>query len=134
MRVLLDTGPLVALLNRRDAAHRWSVEQATRLKPPFFSCEAVIAEAHFLLSGVPLGPERLTDLIASGRLDLSFSFWAHHARVGELMGQYSNVPMSFTDACLVAMAEEADSRIFTSDGDFHLYRRHGREALQLIIP
>ena len=34
MRVVLDTGPLVTLLNRRDAYHRWSVEQATGLQPP----------------------------------------------------------------------------------------------------
>jgi len=134
MRVLLDTGPLVALLNRRDAAHRWSVEEAAKLKPPFFSCEAVITEAHFLLRGVPLGRERLIELIALGRFDLSFSFWQHQGRVGELMEQYSNVPMSFADACLVAMAEESDGRIFTLDADFHIYRRHGQEALQLIIP
>ncbi len=134
MRILLDTGPLVALLNRRDAFHDWSVEQAGRLEPPFFSCEAVVAEAHFLLAGVHRGTERLIDLIGTGRIDLSFSFADFASRVGDLMLSYADVPMSFADACLVCMAEQQESAVFTLDGDFRIYRKHRREALRLLIP
>jgi len=134
MRVILDTGPLVALLNRRDTFHAWSVEQAGRLAPPFDSCEAVVAEAHFLLDKAHEGKNRLIDLLNSGRIGLSFSVADHHHRVGELMLRYSDVPMSFTDACLVCMAEHQKSTIFTLDSDFTIYRKHQKEPLRLIRP
>ena len=124
----------MAMLNRRDSFHDWSVEQARNLSPPFFTCEAVIAEAHFLLSKTHQGMDRLIDLIATGRLDLSFSLADNHSRVGELMRMYANVPMSFADACLVIMAEEMGSAIFTLDSDFRIYRKNRNKRLRLIIP
>jgi predicted nucleic acid-binding protein len=134
MRIVLDTGPLVALLNRRDAFHGWSVEHAGRLLPPFFTCEAVLAEAHFLLAGVHQGNSRLIDLTASGRLDLTFSFAPQHDRVGALMRTYATIPMSFADACLVCMAEQEKSIVFTLDSDFRIYRKHRKEPLDLLMP
>ena len=134
MRILLDTGPLVALLNRRDAFHRWSVEQAGQLTPPFFSCEAVLAEAHFLLANVHMGRERLLDLTAADRIDWSFSFAKNAARVGALMRAYADVPMAFADACLVCMAEQEEGTVFTLDSDFRIYRKNRTEALHLLMP
>lgn len=122
------------MLNRRDAFHRWSVAEAAKLKPPFYSCEAVITEAHFLLRGVPLGTERLLEFVESGHLDLSFSYIAHHDRISALMRSYMNVPMSFADACLVSLNEERAGKVFTLDTDFQIYRKHGRAKLDLIIP
>jgi len=51
--VLLDTGPLVALLDRRDRYHGWAKEQAARLPPVFEACEPVVTEACFLLRTLP---------------------------------------------------------------------------------
>ena len=134
MRIILDTGPLVALLNRKDALHAWSVEQAGRMAPPFHSCEAVVAEAHYLLRTVHDGKTRLIDLLNSGRIGLGFSVADHHYRVGELMLGYANIPMSFADACLVCMAEQQKSTIFTLDSDFNIYRKHRKDPLQLLTP
>lgn len=134
MSTILDTGPLVALLNRRDSFHRWSISESAKLEPPFFTCEAVITEAHFLLRGVPLGRERLIELLDTGHLDLSYSLAENLRRVGELMLRFKNVPMSFADACLVSLNERREGSIFTLDTDFHIYRKHDREVLDLIIP
>ena len=134
MKVLIDTGPLVALINRRDAFHSWSLSQADQLKPPFFTCEAVISEAHFLLGGIPMGCERLIRLVNSGHLDLSYSYAEHADRVGELMIQYKNIPMSFADACLVSMTELQAGRVFTVDNDFRIYRRNGNKAIDVLLP
>jgi len=49
MTVLLDTGPWVALLSRKDTHHQWAVEQFRQLLPPLLSCEAVVAETCFWL-------------------------------------------------------------------------------------
>jgi len=56
-------------------------------------------------------------------------------RVMELMERYANVPMSFADACLVALAESTpDARVFTLDRDFLIYRQHDDKPLTLLAP
>ncbi|MEH1968073.1 hypothetical protein [Nostoc sp.] len=47
--VLLDTGPLVALVNRREQFHKWVTNQFGQIEPPLLTCEAVVTEACFLL-------------------------------------------------------------------------------------
>lgn len=134
MHVLLDTGPLVALLNKRDAYHTWSVENAAKLAPPFYTCEAVLAEAHFLLSGTSQGQRRLIELLASGKIELTTFVKDELDRIGRLMITYANVPMDFADACLVCMAEQVDGTVFTLDGDFRIYRKNRTQQLKLLIP
>ena len=60
--VLLDTGPLVALLNRRDRYHRWTTEQWADLEPPVLTCEPVLTEACFLLRELSGGPDAVRSL------------------------------------------------------------------------
>ena len=134
MRILLDTGPLVALLNRRDSFHAWSVEQAGTLAPPFYTCEAVLAEAHFLLGGINQGNRRLIDLLESGKIVCTSVAADHLDRVGELMLTYANVPMSFADACLVCLSEQHEGTVFTLDRDFRIYRKNQKDVLKLLIP
>jgi uncharacterized protein len=134
MKILLDTGPLVALLNQRDSYHTWSVENAGKLKPPFYTCEAVLAEAHFLLGGTGQGRQQLIRLLDSGRIVLSNIVKENLGRVGELMDVYSNVPMGFADSCLTCMAEHSGGTVFTLDSDFHIYRINKNKAISLIIP
>lgn len=134
MRIIVDTGPVVALLNSRDSRHAWCVEQAGLAAPPFYTCEAVLTEAHFLLAGLHQGTRRLVDLVGSGRIRLTTEVAGHMRRVGELMLRYHDVPMSFADACLVCMAEVEDSAVFTLDRDFSVYRRGRSDPLRLIMP
>lgn len=135
MTTLLDTGPLVAILNARDAHHDWAVERAGQLDAPFLTCEAVLSECHFLLEGPPNGQSRLLELTASDRIDIPFSYADHAGRVNHLMRTYSDLPMSFADACLVCMSERyEDSRVFTVDGDFRVYRKHGDEPIPTLMP
>ena len=119
MSTLIDTGPLVALINRRDVYHAWTVEQAGRLGRPSHTCEAVLTEAYFLVQRMYMGVELLHQLIESGQLGFPFSRAEHQGRVLALMRRYENVPMSFADACLVCMAElDEDASVFTTDRDF----------------
>lgn len=134
MPILLDTGPLVALLNRRDAFHAWTVEKAGSLAPPFLSCEAVLAEAHFLLRGTKQGRRRLIQLLDSRRIELTNHIAENLDRVGELMNAHGNVPMDFADACLVCLSEQTGGSIFTLDSDFRIYRKHQDQAIELIMP
>jgi uncharacterized protein len=41
--VIVDTGPLVALLNRRERNHSWVEKVMDSIEPPLFSCDAVLS-------------------------------------------------------------------------------------------
>ena len=133
--VLVDTGPLVAFLSAADAYHEWVREQWEQLSPPMLTCEAVITEAAFLLQRQRKSRAALFELIRRGVVRMDFALMEELTAVAALVGRYGNIPMSLADACLVRMSELwADSRIFTLDEDFRLYRRHGRQAIPLIAP
>ena len=55
--------------------------------------------------------------------------------VSQLMARSASVPMALADACLVRMSElHDDAVVFTVDGDFGIYRRHGRRVIKTISP
>lgn len=70
--VIVDTGILVAYLNREEKDHAWAKEQLDEISPPLLSCEAVIAESCFLLRKVEHGVARLLDLLQPGRFFFLF--------------------------------------------------------------
>jgi predicted nucleic acid-binding protein len=49
-RAIVDTGPLVALLDRAEQYHGWAAEQVKQLDPPMLVCEPVLVETMFLLT------------------------------------------------------------------------------------
>lgn len=133
--VLLDTGPLVASLNRRDRFHEWTKDQLAQIRPPLLTCEAVLAEACFLLRDLPGGGKPVAELVARRVLVIPFRVDAHATSLADLLEKYSNIPMSLADACLVRMSElREDSLVFTIDRDFRLYRRHGRQVIPTLMP
>ena len=134
-RVILDTGPLVAFLDRRGRHHEWASAQWGLIRPPFLTCESVLAEACFLLAGKPGGLPLLFELLCRGMISLPFRLEDHAEAVAKLIEKYSNIPMSLADACLARMSELFPSgQVFTCDGDFRLYRKHGRQVIPLIAP
>jgi len=131
--VLVDAGFLVALLSRRDGKHGWAVTQASRLPPPWRTCEAVLSEGFHLLGA--RGAPGLAGLLRRRALVLGFELGAEVGQILRLMEKYENVPMSLADACLVRMTEALpDPVLLTTDGDFRVYRRHGRQAVPTVIP
>jgi predicted nucleic acid-binding protein len=132
--ILLDTGPLVALLSSRDAEH----DRATRLfaacLPPFRCCEAVVAEACFLMRKVdPAGPAEVVGLLRKGVYELSFSLRDHAANIEGLLKKYADQPISLADACLIRCAEiHREPRILTFDADFVRYRWSRRKRFELV--
>jgi predicted nucleic acid-binding protein len=133
--VLLDTGPLVALLNRRDRYHRWATEQWADLEPPVLTCEPVLTEACFLLRELSGGPATILELVARGAVKAGYRVEADVEALGKLMTRYAEVPMSLADACLVRMAEQhPGATVFTLDRDFRVYRAHGRRVIPVVMP
>ena len=135
MAVLLDTGPWVALLSRNDSHHRWAVEQFRQLKPPLLSCEAVVAETCFLLARSSFDPALALQFVERGVVQLPFVLQDQIQAVHNLFKRYKNVPASLADASLIRLAEISDAHmLLTTDSDFHIYRRHGRQPIPLITP
>lgn len=133
--IVLDTGPLVALLNRRDRYHVWARERWAHLVPPLFTCEAVLAEACFLVHSLHGGQAAVLDLARRGVLDVSFHVAEEADAVHRLVKKYRDVPMSFADGCLVRLAERhAEGVVFTLDSDFTVYRKHGRQIIPTLAP
>ena len=134
--IILDTGPLIALLNSRDPHHRWAREQWDMIEPPLQTCEAVVSEACFLARRlVHRGPERVLEFVRRGVLDLSFPLVDEIDPLVQLVKKYSDVPMSLADACLVRMSElHPASPVLTLDRDFSIYRRNRRQRIPLLSP
>lgn len=132
---LLDTGPLVAYLNRRDRYHGWACDQLASIQPPLLTCEAVISEACFLLRRRPTGPIAVLELMQRGLLLPSFQLSGEHDAISKLMLRYQDRPMAFADACLVRMAQRnRGSKVLTLDRDFMFYRLAGRRPVPAILP
>ncbi len=134
-RVILDTGPLVAYLNRKDQYHQWAVQCWDALFDPLWTCEAVLSEAIFLLQSESINPEPLLRFLERGIVRMDFNAGDHQPDVLRLLRKYVDRPISFADACLVRMAELTDAcQVFTTDDDFRIYRRKGRQLIPLLAP
>jgi uncharacterized protein len=134
-QVLLDTGPLVALLDRGDHFHAWMKEIWATVEPPVLTCEAVMTEACFLLRSLYGGKEAAISLLHRGIVQIPFDLSEEAQSIEELMKRYSSVPMALADACLVRMAELlVNSELLTLDSDFVIYRKNRNEAIATIMP
>jgi uncharacterized protein len=131
--VLVDAGFLVAMLSRRDSFHKWAVQEASENSLPWYTCEAVLSEAYHLLGerGVP----GLNAMLSRRALVARFNLDDNVAAVVAFLRKYANVPMSFADACLLRMSEIMDDPlVLTTDSDFRVYRRHGRQVVPVSCP
>jgi len=132
---IIDTGFLVALLNRSEHYHPWVKAQLSKISAPLFTCEAVITETCFLLQKIHKGEDTILKLIHSEKLQIPFQLNQETPAIQELMQRYQSVPMSLADACLVRMTElYPNSTLLTLDSDFQIYRRNKSQAISLIIP
>src|SRR5688572_27507332 len=122
--VLIDSGPLVAALRRRDEHHEWARAHFEAATEPFVSCEAVISESLFLLERAREGKEALCGLLERGIIVVRYSFEDELTETLRLIRRYNDTPMSFADACLVRMVEKSDKAVvFTTDSDFRTYQK-----------
>ena len=132
--VLLDTGVIVALLDRDERYHDACASALRELAAPLVTCEAVIAESCFLLRSFSGAPDRVLENVERGtfRIPIRLEGSAHTVRA--LMRRYASVPMSLADACLVQLADSLDTgRILTLDGDFNVYRWRRSRRFELLL-
>ena len=134
-RVLVDTGPLVAILSRQDAHHEVCVEALREMPGPLLTCWPVITEAAWLLRRSPLAVQRLLGSMDGGFLELLPLAGAEADAIASLMKRYESIRPQLADVTLVYLASrERIETIFTLDRrDFSIYRT-GRKRSFRILP
>ena len=132
--VLLDSGVIVALLDRSEKHHADCVEAVEGLARPLVTCEAVIAESCYLLRGLPGASETVLENVERGAFQIPFQLSRSASRVRSIVRKYRDLPADFADACLVRLAEELDAgEILTLDRDFQLLRWRKSRPFQILI-
>jgi predicted nucleic acid-binding protein len=130
-RVILDTGPLVAVLSAKDSLHEWAVKLFNDLPLPSLTCEAVLSETFFRLRKDEKATGALCTMIDSGAFRV-----VPVASMGGVARYVVQYRVDFADACLVALSENFPTAtiVTTDQRDFAVMRRFGRERMPFIAP
>ena len=132
--VLVDTGVIVALLDRSETRHVQCVTVMEDLERPLVTCEAVIAESCYLLRGLPGAAETILENVERGVFQIPFQLSRSAAPVRSIMRKYRDLPGDFADACLIHLAGELNTGdILTLDRDFELYRWRRNRPFCLLV-
>jgi predicted nucleic acid-binding protein len=133
-RVLLDTGPLVALFAKTDAHHRRCVETFATLAAPVFTCWPVLTEAAWILRDQERPGDRIADAHAAGIFELLPLESGTLAQIAAMMRRYESTGLRMADAALTFLADRENIRtIFTLDRrDFSIHRLKRNRSLKII--
>jgi uncharacterized protein len=131
---LIDTGAILALLDRTDRWHKVCVDAFQQLRLPLLTSEAVLTELFHLAGDSRADMEAAWALIRTGAIVLAAIEDAELRDVHTLMSRYWDRPMDFADATLVYLAKrESLTTILTVDhADFDTYRIEGRRRFRVL--
>jgi predicted nucleic acid-binding protein len=102
---------------------------------PLVTCEPVLTETSHLILSRGGNLQGLWAFLRAGLIRVSFRLDVDYEPVAKLMQRYAGLPMDLADACLVRLSERyPDWPVFTTDTDFKVYRRFGRQIIPLLSP
>lgn len=132
--LVIDTGPLVALLDRTENNHIRCVDVFKDWRGQILTTEAVLTETLYLLNFSLQAQQNCLEFFLRGTITLVPPSIKTLGRVQNLMHKYVDVPMDYADASLVVLCEDFSiNQVFTLDKrGFSVYRRNGREAFNVI--
>ena len=121
--VLLDTGFIVALLDRSESSHKACARTVREVEAPLVTCEAVITESCYLLRNLSGAPEAVIENITAGIFQVPFQLSRDTAGVKQVLRKYKDRKIDLADACLIRLADQfGTADILTLDQDFAIYR------------
>ncbi|HEY7388460.1 MAG TPA: PIN domain-containing protein [Bryobacteraceae bacterium] len=130
---LVDTGAIVAYLDRDDQWHKHCFAAYPHLPLPLLTSTAVLTELFHMMSRRPVELAIVWRFVRSGALAIGPITNEDFPHLYSLMSQYEDHPMDFADATLVRLAQrESITRIFTVDADFETYRIGGRRRFTIV--
>jgi len=132
--VLLDTGVIVALLDRSEKFHQVCAEVVGELEAPLITCEAVIAESCYLLRNLAGAPEAVVENVAAGVFQVPFQLSREAVGLKQVLRKYRDRKIDLADACLIRLAEEFETAdILTLDRDFAVYRWSRNKPFRILL-
>ncbi len=133
-RVLADTGPIVAILSRRDQYHKTCVEALRDLPGPLFTCWPVITEVAWLLRRNANAIQQLLNSIEVGLFEILALTTEDAKPIAAVMKKYRNIRIRLADAALVHLAaRDGVDTVFTLDRrDFSVYRLPRGRAFRIL--
>ena len=135
--VLVDTGALVALVNRADRYHDAAVQWFTRFRGQLLSTEAVITEAAYVLAATPDHQRAVLLWVQRARSAglLHVESVADHGVLAAIIARYATLPCDYADASLIDLAERSGTTtIATVDQrDFSVYRVGRRKRFRIVL-
>jgi uncharacterized protein len=132
--ILLDTGVIVALLDRTERRHADCAEAIEEAAAPLVTCEAVIAESCYLLRRLTGAAEAILENVRTGVFQIPFQLTQAAAPIQRLFRKYRDREMDLADACLVHLAGELQTGdILTLDRDFEVYRWGTNKPFHLLL-
>lgn len=133
--VLLDTGVIVACLDRSEQYHEICVAAVSDTRVPLVTCEAVITESCYLLRNLRGAADAVLANVAAGIFQTPFSLAQSAERVRDVLRKYHDTGIDLADACLVFLAAELRSGdILTLDRDFEHYRWGKNNPFRMLVP
>jgi uncharacterized protein len=133
--VLLDTGVIVALLDRSERWHGRCTQAVEALERPLVTCEAVLAESCYLLRGMRGAADAVIQNVERSVIQVPFQVSRSAPAVRALLRKYRDRPADFADICLIALAGEIGTGdILTLDPDFQFYRWNRNRPFHLLVP
>ena len=133
-KILIDSGPFIALFDRSDKYHLASIDFIKNNKSELITTIASITETLHLLDFSRDAQIDFLTWINAGAVAIENVTSDDFARIKELTIKYSDLPLDFADACLVLLGEKLNiSSIATIDRDFDIYRLKGKETFTTFI-
>ena len=131
---LLDTGAILAILDKTDTWHAACSEVLTQIRFPLLTSTAVLTELFHLIGDSPAEFDAAWTFLRTGAVSVAPMDQSDLPALNALMIRYSDRPMDFADATLVHFAErESLTSIFTVDhNDFETYRISGRQRFRIV--
>jgi predicted nucleic acid-binding protein len=133
-RVLVDTGPLVAIIRENDSLHEACTERLQEIQAPLLTCWPVITEAAWFLRDNPSAIQELLLSFNTGFLQCLPMDEGALSWIAAFFRKYRKLSPQLADAALVYLAESENlETIFTLDrGDFSVYRLAGGRSLHIL--
>lgn len=121
--ILLDTGVIVALLDRSERQHESCVAALYSVSGPLLTCEAVIAESCHLVRDIHGAKDAILQNVSAGVFQMPFQLSRAASEIQRILRKYKDRDVDLADACLIHLATELRTGdILTLDSDFQVYR------------
>ena len=133
-KILIDSGPLIALFDSSDKYHNASVGFIKKNKYRLVTTLASITETLHMLDFSREAQIDFLGWVSAGAITIEDIAVGDFLRLQELTIKYADLPMDFADACLVFLGEKLDiDCIATIDRDFDVYRLKGKKTFTTLI-